>query len=192
MKVNDQSNEDSVAANFVDLKQSLEDFVAKAGASDQNLHFTTFRNLDREALSELTRLAHHGRTRVSDQGDYFLNHGLYDDGMFWYDLFLVISRSALSYENEAGQPVDPKDVETLVIELVLMARYSTARPGDITKRNQEALGNLLLVTRNDELRALALERATDNEIVKDFVEDTLRMVDEAAPGRTKASGEDAH
>jgi hypothetical protein len=84
------------------------------------------------------------RTPVEDHQQYFLRHALYDYGMFWYELFPAISAAVLGYESSPGKRLQaPCAVETLLLELVLISRYSTFHGGDITKRNHEALGNLL-------------------------------------------------
>lgn len=166
-----------VEANFVDLKRKLRAFVDDAQPTDDDLHFATFQSLDHKSLAELTRLAHEGRTRVSDQGDYFLNQELYGDGMYWYDLFLVISSAALCYRTRTGQSPAVDEVETLARTLVLISRYSAQHPSDIRKRNQEALGNLLWSTHDPELleRIIIFARGNDAMVVA-FVQETAQLV----------------
>lgn len=168
----------AMAERFEDLKGRLEAFIAAAAPTDENLHFARFERLDREALKELTQLAHEGRTRVSDQDDYFLTHGLYDDGMFWYELCMVISSTAVSYRPATGESPRTNQLQELVDVLVDISHYSARRPSDMYKRNREALGNVLWAAQDETLIKWARRRAAEiaeTDVIA-FVENTIEAV----------------
>jgi hypothetical protein len=168
-----------IAHDFRDLKARLAALVRTGDPTDENLHFAAFRTVNESILAELTRLAHEGRSRVDDHQEYFLRHALYDDGMFWYELFLAISAAVLSYESSTGDRLQARQVEALLIELVLISRYATVHGGDITKRNHEALGNLLLAAYDESLVNLVRGkvRSLDEDRVAQFINQTLDRVD---------------
>jgi len=46
-------------------------------------------------------------TKLKKHHDYFSSHVLYDDGVFWYDLFLIISAAALKVKADRKQQEIP-------------------------------------------------------------------------------------
>lgn len=173
---------EAVRESFAFLHKELDAFIEDAKPTDEDLHFARFRRLDREAITRLTRLAHHGRTAVLGFDPYFQEYDLYEDGTFWYDLFLTISITALSYQEASSEPIEPSAFDTLVITLVLISEYATRRYGDITKRNEEALGNILWATQDDGLKQSARWRAKGmGTAVEAFVETTIKKVENTPP-----------
>lgn len=168
-----------VASQFADLKRQLRSFIAAAAPTDKNLHLAAFKRLSEASLAELTRIAKEGLSKLDEHRDYFLKRDLYADGMFWYELFLTISHGAQSYKGATASPLDPSAVEELVRTLVRVAEYTTKQPGnDIYKRNQEALGDVLLHASDETLIQRARETAASlkNAEVIGFVEETIEKV----------------
>ena len=147
---------------------------------EKNLHFFNLEKVDDKLYSQLLSLAREGLATVQKHRDYFSSHVLYDDGMFWYDLFLIISAAALKVKADKKQQEIPGNiVEELTKLLVDMVEFSMPG-GDIVKRNHEALGNTLYCFYNSTLLNLVREWSRsngDNEII-DFVEWTIGRVEE--------------
>lgn len=142
--MNDEQQQESleVEESLKDLRERLDAFIERAQRTDENLHLTRFKNLDRDSLTDLVQIAHAGRTRVPDHEKFLARNGFGGDGTFWNDLFLVISAVALSYEEAAGEPFS-RHSDMFVITLVLFSQYTTPHRGDIMERNREALTNIL-------------------------------------------------
>jgi hypothetical protein len=172
--------------HFLDLNERLSTLVHNAQPTFDDLHFANFRNVDDACIKQLTGLAQEGRRRGDQHREHFLKRALYDDGMFWYKLFLAISAAVSCFRHSSGKPLAPQAVEMLAEELVLISEYATTRRHlDIEKRNRAALGNLLLNAYDEGLIRLIREksRSLGNEGVEDFVVETLNQV--AASRKTR-------
>jgi hypothetical protein len=175
---NDERSAQQVEDDFKDLRERLRVSIENAEPTESNLHFARLRHVDAHSFTDLTRLAHEGRTRVDEHREFFEKNALYADGMFWYDLCLTISSAALSYDSSDDKPLHEL-TESLVLILVLISRYTVRFPSDMNKRNHEALGNLLLAADSDELTQAALAKAKllgDTDVLT-FVEQTVRAVE---------------
>ena len=146
----------------------------------ENLHFFCLEKIDDKLYPQLLSLAREGLASVRKHHDYFLSHSLYDDGMFWYQLFVMISAASLKVKTEKKQQEVPSDiVEELIKLLVDMVVFSISG-GDILKRNHEALGNTLFCFYSSDLVNLVRERGKsegDHKII-DFIEWTINRVEE--------------
>ncbi len=148
---------------------------------EKNLHFNSLEKADAELYSHLLELAQEGLEKVHKHFDYFSKHSLYDDGMFWYDLFLVISAAALRIKaNRDQQDIPENIVKELTVLLVDISEFSSLYPSDIQKRNHEALGNTLYGFYSKDLLALARKRSRESGLKKisEFVEWTIDRVEE--------------
>ena len=115
-----------------------------------NLHFDALSHGDADLYPSIVTLADEGLRVVRQHHTFFSKHGLYADGMFWYDLILLISAAAGRIEIDHAQAYVPVElIDRLILILARMTRYSTVHGGDITKRNDEALGNTLLAFYNE-------------------------------------------
>ncbi len=95
---------------------------------------------------KIDELAREGLKKVTEHRDYFLERGMYDDGMYWYEMFLLIHGVGVAQDNGQG-PTEPPAIETqrsILSCLVEMSEYSVVIPGDIYSRNREALTAFLL------------------------------------------------
>lgn len=112
--------------------------------------------------------------------DFFLKGDLYADGMFWYDLFVLIGSAAMKIKTDKKQKNIPKkNIYLLTQVLIDIAEYATPTGGDIMKRNHEALGNTLFCFYSPELleyiRKSGKESADQNTM--DFIEWTCSKVE---------------
>ena len=152
--------EERILAAFEPLRKRLQEITQRGSPSGSNLHFHSLDFTDASLFQEIVALARDGRDAVNKHREYFLSASLYDDGMFWYYLFLVIGATALRVRGDGKQETIPKEaLGQLAGALIEMAEYSTVRPGDIAKRNWEALGNLAYCFQSDELASLIGDRA---------------------------------
>ena len=76
------------------IRRRLRELQATYNPDRQNLHFASLAEADAELFDRLLAIAGEALSRVREDRDFFLTHSLYDDGMVWYDLFLVISASS--------------------------------------------------------------------------------------------------
>ena len=104
---------------------------------------------------------------------------------FWfYDFFLLISRASVKILNDNTQKYISKDVIVrLALLLIEISQISTTREneGDITKRNFEALANLLLAFNNfSNLKKIVITRAKEmnNQKVINFAKGTIDAIRE--------------
>jgi hypothetical protein len=124
----------------------------KYNSENENLHFTALKCPDAELYSTLVSFARGGLKIVQKHREYFLQNSLYDDGMFWYDLFLLASSAALGVRNNKAQKSIPEtEMRSLAEVLVEISEFSTLNAGDIRKRNYEALGNTLYAFYSEDL-----------------------------------------
>ncbi|MCL4799143.1 MAG: hypothetical protein KJ025_06115 [Burkholderiales bacterium] len=103
-------------------------------------------------------------------------HDLYGD---WYTLYQLIDSAAILVGNEARQAEIPLDVvEDLIVLLVETSQFAPGRWADLTKRNHEALGDLLLKFDRGELTLLARRTAEKfGSTVREFVDRTINEVE---------------
>ena len=175
-------SEESVKADFVELHDRLRVLEKKYNPHDENLHWYPLAQVDRELYDTLLSLAGEGLKTVHRHYDYFSRGSLYDDGMFWYDLFLMISSAACRAKKDNAQKAVPNELlEKLVEYLVDISEFSTVHGGDITKRNYEALGNTLWAFYSGDLIRFASNRARKNKSkeVAPFVKGTIYRIQKA-------------
>jgi hypothetical protein len=162
---------------FAPLRERLRAFERRVNPKQENLHFGGQLNIAPKDFDELLALASEGLRAVRNHDVYFKKHPLYDDGMFWYELFLLISVAS-----RQGVTVSESVLRSLVEVLVDMSHYSLAPyggrlvPVDIIKRNHEALGNLLWGFSLPSLQLFAQARAKQSPEVSEFVAWTLAVV----------------
>ena len=177
----DEQEAARVEADFAELKASLETYMESSEPTDKNLHFAAFKKLDEKSWSDITDLARDGLARVRENDDFFSERDLYADGMFWYELCLAISSTAVSYRSATGRPPQSDQVAELVDLLVDISHYAARYPSDMYKRNREALGNVLWAAKDRTLIKRARRRAgeiAETHVIA-FVEDTVAAVKEA-------------
>jgi len=106
----------------------------------------------------------------------------YETSYWFYDFFLLINRASIKILNEDTQKSFSKDVIVRLALLLIEISQITTTPeygGDITKRNQEALANLLLAFNNfSNLRKITITKAKEmnNQNVINFVNRTIEKV----------------
>ena len=170
-----------IEAEFQELHAELTELERVHNPSEENLHFECLSRADAELYTELLELANGGLQKVRQHRRFFLEHDLYSDGMFWYDLFLMISAAAVRIHRDKLQATIPTvTVEALTERLVQISEF-TLPPnlgGDITKRNYEALGNTLWAFPGDKLIDTAKEAARQigTEPVQEFVDGTISHI----------------
>ncbi|MCH9037383.1 MAG: hypothetical protein IH860_08735 [Chloroflexi bacterium] len=149
---------------------------------DDNLHFTPLARADAELYSALLDLAQVGLKTVRQHGDYFLRNALYDDGMFWYDLLLLIKSAGVQVVNTRTQSsISGDTVERLVDALVDISNFTlSGGGGDMEKRNYEALGNTLWAFHSEELVKIARKRAAvvGSQEVMEFVDGAIKAAED--------------
>lgn len=175
-----------VSQAFADLRGRLGTLQARLNPGGANLHFCpTLTDLAPRDFSDLLALAEDGLRRVLEHEAYFRRGRLYDDGMFWYGLFTLISTASLQAPKTPTVP--DAVVRRLVEVLVDISRYSLAGgPSDIGKRNHEALGNLFCGFPSPALRTLARDRAHQSAEMARFVTFTVKVV-EGVERRTRST-----
>jgi hypothetical protein len=142
-------DESPVSRHFESLRSRLRRLEQEYNPDNENLHFNPLSQADSELYPAMLALADEGLQVVRQHDAYFSRHALYDDGMYWYDLFLFISAAAARIRiDKSPASVSPELVDGLILILARMTRYSNVHGGDIAKRNDEALGNTLLAFYN--------------------------------------------
>ena len=142
-----------------------------------NLHFDNPPPIDLALFEELLPIGQ-GAWNVIQ------NHISRETSYWFYDFFLLIARASLNILNDKTEYSIPAEViEKLVILLVDIEQMTTRveYQGDITKRNYEALANMLLIfDKKGDLKKLALKRANEINIpdVIRFTKDTIKSVKE--------------
>lgn len=171
--------EDHMEKPFEAVRERLDALEDEYNRGGGNLHFEGPARVDEALFEALLALARESLEIVRAHRGYFSTHALYDDGMVWYDLFLFVGAAA-SKLRSAGlkEAVSPATVAGLAEVLVDISEFSTVHPGDILKRNFEALGNTLLAFPGsslvDRVRARGLEG--NRPAVAEFVAETLAAV----------------
>jgi len=146
-----------------------------------NLHFDDLPRADAELYRELLVLSREGLKKVKHHGEYFTSHPLYDDGMFWYDLFLLINSAALRIIRDGNQTEIPREIAMGLIEnLIEITTYSTVHLGDIKERNYEALGNTLIAFYSKETLELVNKRmrAISSKRAKELINRSIKSAEE--------------
>lgn len=139
-----------VTKDFASLRNRLKRLTQRYSAPSANLHFDQLTHGDADVYPSILELAEQGFRSVRQHDEFFSRHSLYGDGMFWYGLFLFISAAARRVQTDRAQAYIPATtVDRLIDILVRMTPYSHVNGGDITKRNDEALGNTLLAFYDD-------------------------------------------
>lgn len=135
----------SVAKDFAPHRTRLKRLEQRYTTRASNLHFDQLTHGDADLYPSILELAKRGLVTLRQHHRFFSKHALYDDGMFWYDLFVFISAAARRIQADRAQTYVPVAIVDRLIEILArMIRYSNVHPGDIAKRNDEALGNTLL------------------------------------------------
>lgn len=168
---------EQIEADFQEIHTRLRQLEKAHNPQDENLHFVPVAQVDANFYVTLLQLAREGLAKVRQHRDYFLKHALYDDGMFWYDLFLLISAAGVRVEaGKVRSSITPEAVNGLTEVLVAISEYTVLGVGgDITKRNYEALGNTLLAFYNDDLVTLARLKGREVGVGK-FVAEAISRV----------------
>jgi hypothetical protein len=165
--------------DFRAVRARLRKLEARFNPGGANLHFESLARGDDELLPALLALCQDGLELVRTHHAYFSKHALYDDGMFWYDLFLMVSAASLKVAQDTAEAYIPKAVvRDLVTCLLAINRYTAANGGDITKRNSEALGNTLVVFYTEDLVQRVRKRAgTAPVALRECLNWTLKQVE---------------
>ena len=96
MNANDAKSSENIERQFTELRTRLRTLEKRLNPKDEDLHFVPrLVGLKREDFSELLAIAEDGLSKVREHEEYFLTSALYDDGMFWYELFTLISTASL-------------------------------------------------------------------------------------------------
>jgi hypothetical protein len=173
--------EKKIKADFNKIHRKLKRIEKKYNPNDDNLHFDCLQKADVALFRELLSLSRAGLKKVERYDDFFSSASLYADGMFWYDLFLMISAASRGIMDKEAKSEIPQDlIYDLTDILIQIIKYSAVHPGDITKRNHEALGNTLLAFYSKDLVKFIRKKknAIDSKAAKDFIIWTLKRVEE--------------
>ncbi len=137
---------------------------------------------DAALFAQLCELARKGLLAVRAHRRYFLRHDLYDDGMYWYRLCLLISGAALACIGRSETHV-PNTLTTRLTLYVTELSEFTVLGGDMLKRNYEASGNLLLAFDSESLRLAVLSRGKKRgcQAVSVFAKKTIERIDRLKP-----------
>ncbi|MGB2964357.1 MAG: hypothetical protein WBB69_10270 [Anaerolineales bacterium] len=154
------------------------DLIEKAYNPDRlNLHFYDLASWDVPLFEELLSIGKQAWQIIK-------NYKSRETAYWFYDFFLLLSRASLSVLSDKAQDLISKEmIERLVFLLVDLSQITTVEEhlGDITKRNYEALGNMILAfSIKGDLQKLALNRANEINVpeVINFTEDTIKKVKE--------------
>ena len=170
----------------------LRQLEKRYSSPEADLHFEKLARGDADLLPALAELCAEGLSLVESNHAWFASHSLYDDGMFWYDLFLTVSAASLRVGGDHAQAYIPVPlVEQIAVCLIKISPYADG--GDIATRNYEALGNTLLVFGEaislSRVRRLAgpMAPATKRfvKMTKDRVGEVLREREAAGAAREK-------
>ena len=167
------------------LKTRLYRIMKSYNPDRLNLHFDLPVRADLHLFEELFSIGHEAwgiiKTNQSWENSFYL----------FYDYFLLTSSASIKILNSNNQKLFTNDVIVKLVLLIADISQMTTTPGfggDITKRNHEALGNLLLAFYNlNNLRSIMISKAreTGNQEVINFVQRTIECVKQVE----KESGE---
>jgi len=141
------SGHQDFSGEFKELKQRVMAIEKRFNPEKFNLHFGVLKTsmVWPGLWEEIDELSREGLKKVKEHHDYFIEHDvpsrMYDDGMYWYVLFLLIHGVGIAHANGKG-PTEPPAIETqrsILSCLVDMSEYSVVIPADIYSRNFEAL-----------------------------------------------------
>ncbi len=172
---------EQIEEDFEEIHNRLRDIEKLYNAHKLNLHFDDLPRADAELYRELLVLSREGLEKVKHHGEYFTSHSLYDDGMFWYDLFLLINSAALRIIRDGNQTEIPREIAMELIEnLIEITTYSTVHLGDIKKRNHAALGNSLIAFYSKETLELVYRRmrAISSKRAKELINSSIESAEE--------------
>ena len=176
---------------FSELHEKLRQLERSCNPSEKNLHFNQLEKVDPKLFADLLSLSEKGLKMVQENCDYFLKHALYDDGMYWYDLCMIINSAVATAKNEGIHSTIPDDViRGLVKSLVLISEYALSPGGDMIKRNYAALGNTLWAFHSKELETWIFECAqkSGSEKVADYVEGVIEDINQILASEKTAGG----
>jgi hypothetical protein len=168
-------------SDFATIYSELRQLEHAFNPEHKDLHFSAVEGANGDLFLRLLALAKAGLEKVREHRAYFLERGLYADGMFWYDLCLLISAASGSLQKDRLQQTIPRNaVEALLLAVVDVAEFSLRTKGDMVKRTYEALGNMLMCFRDWNVSELARARAvaTGLDEVEQFVNGTIERVKE--------------
>jgi len=166
---------------FSELHEKLRQLECSCNPSEKNLHFNQLQKVDPKLFADLLSLSEKGLKMVQENRDYFLKHALYDDGMYWYDLCMIINSAVVTAKNTGIQSTVPEDViRGLAKSLVLISEYALSTGGDMLKRNYGALGNTFWAFHSEELAVWISECAQKSgpENVADYVEGVIEKINQ--------------
>jgi len=172
---------EKIEADFGEIHKRLSHIENLYNPQKLNLHFSDLSKADAELYRELLALSCEGLEKVEHHEEYFLIHPLYGDGMFWYDLFLLINSAALRIIGDGNQTDIPQEIVKELIEtLIEITTYTTVHLGDITKRNYEALGNTLIAFYSKEILELANRRmrVISSKRAKELINRSIKSAEE--------------
>ncbi len=113
------------ARDFAALRRRLAHLQRRYNAAGKNLHFH-FEELsfgDADLYPCILSLAEDGLRTLERHRRHFAAHALYDDGMFWYNLFLMIRAAAARVRLDRAEAyIDEKLVDKLLHFLTKMSR----------------------------------------------------------------------
>jgi hypothetical protein len=137
-----------------------------------NLHFDNLVRADSALFEALLSIGH-------DAWDVIQINQSWKTSYWFYNLFLLIRRASVRVLNDKTQNYISKDVIVRLALLLIEISQITTTPeysGDITKRNQEALANLLLTFTNiSNFRKVVITRSKEinNQNVINFAKGTI-------------------
>jgi hypothetical protein len=172
--------ESDIKSEFRDIHDRLNQLKSAYNPQNKNLHFDCLERVDADLYTELLQLAAEGLKRVNKHRDYFLENSLYDDGMFWYNLCLMISAAASRVLTDGTQNQIPEHlVVGLTENLIEISEYAIG-DGDMHKRVYEAMVNTLWAFYGEELikQAQQKSRTINQNNVMHFVDNIILHVDE--------------
>lgn len=179
---------EGVEHEFEPLRTELRKLERHCNPDNKNLHFYHPETVDSALFTSLLNLAREGLKKVNEHRDFFLyKEALYADGQFWYGLFVLINSTVMKFKVDSRQGEIPdQDIETLLVILVEISEYTTAQPGDILKRNYEALGNTLYAFYSKERVDFLLRKSREvgDKTVQNFVSEIITRVEEILESST--------
>ena len=170
------------------LKSRIDLIEKLYNPDDLNLHFDNLTHADCVLFEALLSIGEEALDiQFSMYKEALDQHSYVDysyDGYWFYDLFQLISRGSYRLLIDGGQSsISLMIVERLVVFLVEAAQITTMIEGDITKRNIEALVNLLLAF-YDHKKLLDIARTTANNLneikVIEFTNSGINWADKLA------------
>jgi hypothetical protein len=103
----------SIAGEFKELRERLVALDKRFNPEKLNLHFGAPRTSTvwSGLWEEIDQLAREGLKKVNEHRDYFLENGMYDDGGYWYELFLLVHGAGVAQSHGQG-PAELPSLET--------------------------------------------------------------------------------